>query len=241
MRFVGVCTPWSHFKPKLGTLCSDSSVCSGSRLDFKITELTVLVLKLKEFLTDWKNIFSARISGGGILGGNKLTKWGKSIRSLFVMKTPNKFNWNSEKNEVWFDHFQMEFGLHIWWLGSPHEYFEMVEYQGDSPLRSDRTGNWLFLYQNAWFPKVIYIGKHYGFPHFCQFVSPKFRPPDLRDEKIFFQSVKNSFNFRTRTVSSVILKSKRDPEHTEPSLQSVPSFGLKCDQGVHTPTKRIIW
>ena len=122
-------------------------------------------------------------------GGNKLTKWGKSIRSPFVMKTSNKFNCNSEKNEVWFDHFQMEFDLHIWWLSSPHEYFEMVEYQGDSPLRSDWTGNWLFLYQNAWFSKVIYIGKHYGFPHFCQFVSPKFRPPDLRAGKIFFQTV----------------------------------------------------
>ena len=135
-----------------------------------------------------KYFFSSKI-WWSTFGGNKLTKWGKFIRSLCVMKTPNKFNCNSEKNEVWFDHFQMEFDLHIWWLSSPHEYFEMVEYQGDSPLRSDRTGNWLFLYQNAWFPKVIYIGKHYGFPNFCQFVFPKFRPPDLRAEKIFFQTV----------------------------------------------------
>ena len=173
-----------------------------------------------------KYFFSSKIWWSKF-GGNKLTKWGKSIRSPFVMKTPNKFNCNSEKNEVWFDHFQMEFDLHIWWLSSPHEYFEMVEYQGDSPLRSDRTGNWLFLYQNAWFSKVIYIGKHYGFPHFCQFVFPKFRPPDLRAGKIFFQTVFNSVNLSTRTVCSVVLKAKLAREHIQPSLQTVLSFGCK--------------
>ena len=40
----------------------------------------------------------------------------------------------SRKIDVWFDHFQMEFDLHIWWLSSPHEYFEMVEYQGDRQI-----------------------------------------------------------------------------------------------------------
>ena len=37
-----------------------------------------------------------------------------------------------QKIDVWFDHFQMEFDLHIWWLSSPHEYFKMIEYEGDN-------------------------------------------------------------------------------------------------------------
>ena len=163
--------------------------------------------------------------------------WGKQtdeMREIYQISLCNEntkqIQLQLRKNEVWFDHFQMEFDLHIWWLSSPHEYFEMVEYQGDSPLRSDRTGNWLFLYQNAWFSKVIYIGKHYGFPHFCRFVFPKFRPPDLRAGKIFFQTVFNSVNFSIRTVCSVILKSKLAREHIEPSLQTVPRFGCKMWQ-----------
>ena len=60
----------------------------------------------------------------------------------------------------------MEFDLYIWWLSSPHEYFEMVEYEGDSSLASGRTGNRVFLHQRLIFPYVIYIGKPYGFPSF---------------------------------------------------------------------------
>ena len=72
----------------------------------------------------------------------------------------------SRKIDVWFDHFQMEFDLHIWWLSSPHEYFEMVEYEGDSSLASGRTGNRVFFHQSSIFSYVIYIGKPYGFPSF---------------------------------------------------------------------------
>ena len=60
------------------------------------------------------------------------------------MKTLNKFNRGPEKIDVWFDHFQMEFDLHIWWLSSPHEYFEMVEYEGGSSLASGRTRHRFF-------------------------------------------------------------------------------------------------
>ena len=72
----------------------------------------------------------------------------------------------SRKIDVWFDHFQMEFDLHIWWLSSPHEYFEMVEYEGDSSLASGRTRNCVFLLQSLIFSYVIYIGKPYEFPLF---------------------------------------------------------------------------
>ena len=76
-----------------------------------------------------------------------------------------------------------------------------------------------------------YKGRSDRFPSFRQFVSPKFRPPDLRAEKIFFQTVFNSVNFSTRTVCSVILKSKLAREHIEPSLQTVLSFGCKMWSG----------
>ena len=61
--------------------------------------------------------------------------------------------------------------LYIWWLSSPHEYFEMVEYEGDSSLASGRTGNRVFLHQHLIFPYVIYIGKPYGFPWKFPFIS----------------------------------------------------------------------
>ena len=75
------------------------------------------------------------------------------------MKTPNKFNQDSEKMNVWFDHFQMEFEVHIWWLSRPHEYFEMVEYEHHSSLRDGRTGNRVFLCKYVVIFITIYIGK----------------------------------------------------------------------------------
>ena len=69
-----------------------------------------------------------------------------------------------QKIDVWFDHFQMEFDLHIWWLSSPHEYFEMVEHEGDSSFASGRTGNRVFFTECLSFPYVIYIGNPCEFP-----------------------------------------------------------------------------
>ena len=88
----------------------------------------------------------------------------------------------SRKIDVWFDHFQMEFDLHIWWLSSPHEYFEMVEYEGDSSLASGRTGNRVFLHQSSIFSYVIYIGKPYEFPSFKVTGELESQPRYLGDE-----------------------------------------------------------
>ncbi len=76
-----------------------------------------------------------------------------------------------EKHDFEFDHFQVEVGAHIWWLSSPHEYFEMVEYEGDSSLASGRTGNRVFLHQHLIFPYVIYMG-NFGFSSLFQLVEP---------------------------------------------------------------------
>ena len=80
------------------------------------------------------------------------------------MKTLNKFHTGPEKIDLWLAHFQMEFDLHIWWLSSPHEYFEMEEHEGDSSFASGRTGNRVFFTECLSFPYVIYIGNPCEFP-----------------------------------------------------------------------------
>ena len=97
--------------------------------------------------------------------------WGKQtdeMREIYQISLCNEntkqIQLQLRKNEVWFDHFQMEFDLHIWWLSSPHEYFEMVEYEGDSSFASGRTGNRVFFTECLSFPYVIYIGNPCGFP-----------------------------------------------------------------------------
>ena len=76
----------------------------------------------------------------------------------------------------------MEFDLHIWWLSSPHEYFEMVEHEGDSSFASGRTGNRVFFTECLSFPYVIYIGNPCEFPCFECIGELKNQCRDLQDE-----------------------------------------------------------
>ena len=139
-------------------------------------------------------------------------KWRKFIQWPYVMKTLNKFNSGPEKIDLWFAHFQMEFDLHIWWLSSPHEYFEMLEYEGDSSLASGRTGNRVFLHQCLRFSYVIYIGNPSKFACFEGFWELESHPRYLRDEIRYCLRSKSGSKHPPGCVRPAILKSKLDRE-----------------------------
>ena len=81
--------------------------------------------------------------------------------------------------DVEFDHFQVEFEAHIWWLSSPHEYFKMVDYQLHSSLGDGRTRNRVFsrLYYSSCYSKL-----HWDITTLHSVGGRKIRTPELKSE-----------------------------------------------------------
>ena len=46
-------------------------------------------------------------------------------------------------DDFWLEHFEKEFGAHIWWFHSPHEYFKTAEYEPQTLSLSAPTRNHL--------------------------------------------------------------------------------------------------
>ena len=189
MRFVGVCTPWSHFttKTKHGLqrwfdVFPGEFGLQNHRAHSPCTKVDGIEDRLEKYFSSSKIWWSK-------FGENKLTKMRKSI----VLSNVNYFG----KSCILIQKYSISSSITSKWA------ITLILYHFEVLMRATQPPNmkvklhlevvepdFIFFWVAVEFVWCFhYKGRSDRFPSFCQFVFPKFRPSDLRAEKIFFQTV----------------------------------------------------